>query len=341
MESLILFQDTDIQNYLHPRIGEQKLGTTIGILDKNNWMNELENSSSKFVILGIPEDIGIRANGGIGGAFTAWESFLSAFLNTQDNIYLHGKDITVLGNVFVQDIMDNNTLDASVSHLRASVEIIDQRVFPIIEKIISLGKIPVVIGGGHNNVFPILKGTSIAKGKSINVINMDAHADFRALEGRHSGNGFSYAYEQNYLNKYAAFGLHEAYNNTKMVNDFKNNQDLLAIWVEDIYLRNKLNFKEGLQTSLSFVSDDIFGVELDLDSIQDTLSSAQSPLGFSRLEACNYLYNCGKEDNAVYLHLPEGVAVRNDGLQYPFIGKLISYLVQSFIKGKLESLNNS
>jgi formiminoglutamase len=28
------------------------------------------------------------------------------------------------------------------------------------------------------------------------------HSDFRILEGRHSGNGFSYAYEEGFLKKY-------------------------------------------------------------------------------------------------------------------------------------------
>jgi arginase family enzyme len=32
----------------------------------------------------------------------------------------------------------------------------------------------------------------------VNAINFDAHSDFRILEGRHSGNGFSYAYEEGF-----------------------------------------------------------------------------------------------------------------------------------------------
>jgi formiminoglutamase len=36
----------------------------------------------------------------------------------------------------------------------------------------------------------------------VNAINFDAHSDFRILEGRHSGNGFSYAYEEGFLKKY-------------------------------------------------------------------------------------------------------------------------------------------
>nr|WP_233167177.1 arginase family protein [Pedobacter sp. ASV2] len=35
-------------------------------------------------------------------------------------------------------------------------------VFPIIEKIVAAGKVPIVIGGGHNNAYPIIKGSSLA-----------------------------------------------------------------------------------------------------------------------------------------------------------------------------------
>jgi formiminoglutamase len=44
----------------------------------------------------------------------------------------------------------------------------------------------------------------------VNAINFDAHSTF-ILEGRHSGNGFSYAYEEGFLKNILFFGLHENY----------------------------------------------------------------------------------------------------------------------------------
>jgi formiminoglutamase len=72
----------------------------------------------------------------------------------------------------------------------------------------NLVKNPII--GGHNNSYGNIKGTALAKGKPVNAINFDAHSDFRILEGRHSGNGFSYAYEEGFLKKFY-FGLHENY----------------------------------------------------------------------------------------------------------------------------------
>lgn len=334
MQAVHLFQKEDLEQYYSPREGELKIGQTILLPESSNWKSWLENQKARFVLLGIPEDIGVRANGGIGGAQTAWESFLKAFLNIQDNTFLKGKHMILLGTVAVQDLMEQYTPDATLAALREGVSSIDALLTPVIEAIVNARKIPILIGGGHNNAYPLLKGLSLAKNESVNAINLDAHADFRAQEGRHSGNGFSYAYAEGYLKKYAALGLHQAYNNAAMITQFDTNPDLKAIWFESVYLQQELGFAQALQQALAHVQEQSFGVELDLDCITDTLSSAQSPLGFSRTEAWQYVFECAGQVKSAYLHLTEGVAVRADGIQYPMTGKLLSYLVQAFVKGK-------
>jgi formiminoglutamase len=47
--------------------------------------------------------------------------------------------------------------------------------FLILFNIIKLGKIPIIIGGGHNNAYGNIKGSALAKGK-LNAINFDAHS---------------------------------------------------------------------------------------------------------------------------------------------------------------------
>ncbi|RYD98396.1 MAG: arginase [Sphingobacteriales bacterium] len=334
MQAIHLFQKEDLDQYCSPREGEAKIGQTILVPEHTNWKDWLVNQKAQFVLLGIPEDIGVRANGGIGGAQTAWEPFLKAFLNIQDNTFLKGKHMILLGTVAVQELMERYTPDATPAALREGVASLDELLYPVIEAIVSARKIPILIGGGHNNAYPLIKGLSMAKNEAVNAINLDAHADFRAQEGRHSGNGFSYAYTEGYLKKYAALGLHQAYNNAAMIAQFDTNPDLKAIWFDSLYLQQELTFKQALQQALVHVKEIFFGVELDLDCIADTLSSAQSPLGFSRTEAWQYVFECAAQAKAAYLHLTEGVAFRTDGVQYPMTGKLLSYLVQAFVKGK-------
>lgn len=332
------YTSTEIQAYFSPRAGETKIGQQIGCTETGSWTEALNQSLARYVLLGIPEDIGVRANGGIGGAQTAWKPFLSALLNIQDNTYCSGKDLFLLGHIDCSTLLQELDGVTSLEELRKATEQIDQVVAPIIRQIVAAGKIPLVIGGGHNNAYPLLKGLSEGKQQPVHVINMDAHADFRALEGRHSGNGFHYAYSEGYLKHYAAFGLHEGYNNTEIWNHFRQNEDLHYTTYEDIYLRTKYTFEEALAQNLEHVCAGSYGIELDLDCITDTLSSALSPVGFSRTAALRYVYRAAAHAQAGYLHLTEGVAQRADGMAYPLIGKLLAYLVQAFIKGHKEQV---
>lgn len=336
MPALKPYTFTDIQHYCSPRAGEDKLGQTILYPGNTDWTAAVKDTAARYVLLGIPEDAGVRANNGIGGAHTGWNAFLSAFLNIQDNGFLSGQDFLLLGHIDCTDILKELEFHHETEQLRKATATIDLAVTPVIRQIVAAGKIPLVIGGGHNNAYPLLKGLSEGKQQPVHVINMDAHADFRALEGRHSGNGFHYAYKEGYLKHYAAFGLHEGYNNTDIWTHFQENEDLCSVTFEDIYLRRKHTFDQGLKQCLEHVCTESYGVELDLDCITDTLSSALSPVGFSRTEALQYIYTAASNEQAAYLHLTEGVASRADGMTYPSIGKLLAYLVQAFVKGNNE-----
>lgn len=330
MPQFHFFKEEEIQSLLSLRGGEQKLGECVGYI--NNQFSDLKLSSARFVIVGLPEDIGVRANYGIGGTGTSFQAFLKSFLNIQETTFLSGHDFLLSGYIKTDDLGPTDDIE----ELRDQTAQLDKVVASIIAEIVASDKIPIVIGGGHNNAFPILQGCSISKGNSVNVINLDAHSDFRKIEGRHSGNGFRYAYQENFLKKYSLLGLHEAYNAQNIVEELKNNPDFLPLFWEDIFLRNKLTWDEAIQQCLKHSGDDAFGVELDLDAIEKVLTSAFSPVGVSKVEAMQYLFQCGKNKNALYVHLPEGVTNRNDGLNDSLTGKLQSYLVQAFCKGVLE-----
>lgn len=310
------------------RAGEIKLGERIQIAREAEWEKDLMESDAIFVLLGICEDTGVRANGGIGGTGSAWQPFLNSFLNIQDNDFLRGASLLLLGNFNWPPQQGNNP-----ELLREQTSAIDDEIYPVIEKIIAAGKTPVIVGGGHNNAYPILKGASLALGSKINAVNLDAHADFRAMEGRHSGNGFRYAYTDGFLEKYAMLGLHEAYNNSMIIGEVRDNEHLKAIYWEDIFLREITDWDQAIIDSMEHVNDGPFGTELDVDCIENILSSAVTPAGINMQQAMKYLYRCGANHNALYLHLPEAIYKREDGEEFKLAGKMLSYLVQAFIKG--------
>jgi len=340
MKSLELYSKKDIDHLTRKRTNEIKIGEDVTVLKSEiNWEEELLNSNCKFVLLGIPEDIGVKANYGRGGAHTAWKPALDSFLSQQSNEFLNGKEVCVLGHIFVEDLMEKSeSLQAKnktdMTQLRNLVSIIDERVTEIITKIISCKKIPIIVGGGHNNSYPIIKGCSLALDKKINVINCDPHTDFRSLEGRHSGNGFSYAYKENYMNNYSVFCMHEQYNTASVLKDFTaNNHHLYYSRYEDVFVRESKNYSDTLIQNIGFVKNDVCGVEIDLDAITNVPSSAKTSSGISPVQARQYAYQCGKQLSALYFHIAEGAPILSHIKADNKTGKLIGYLITDFIKG--------
>jgi formiminoglutamase len=313
------------------RAGEVKLGERLQIPAGESLQSILAHSTCRFVLLGIPEDIGIRANGGVGGAHTAWAPFLKSFCNIQSTDKLSGEEILLLGAFHFQEWIEASH-SSSLDQLRAFVSRIDDAVYPVIETIVTAGKIPVVIGGGHNNAYPLIKGASRALGKSLAAINLDAHSDYRATEGRHSGNGFRYARKDSFLGRYAMIGLHRNYNSQAVLDDMAADPALHVSFYEDIFLKGSTTFKGAVNDAIIHSSGCPTGIELDLDCIEGVLSSAASPSGISALQARQYLYQCATQCNAAYLHLAEGATMLRDGRTDPSTGKLIAYLTADFIR---------
>jgi formiminoglutamase len=302
------------------------------------WEKCLTDLPAKFVLLGVPEDIGVRANSGRPGAATAFKPAIDSFLNQQANGFIDASQIAVLGELDVDDLLfeaagiDNRGADA-LSRLRAIVERIDRLHSEIIARIISLKKIPVIIGGGHNNSYGNITGAAKALGHPINVINCDPHLDFRALEGRHSGNGFSYAFEQGSLHRYAVFAMHEQYNNAYALQQFSLHPARLFFnTYESIFIREEKSFLKAVTECIGFVKGEKCGIEIDLDSITNVPSSAKTSSGISALQARQFVHQCADKVNAAYLHVAEGAPVLSHIKADNKTGKLIAYLITDFIK---------
>ena len=91
MERLIPFSITDLAKVTNHRSGEVKFGEKMITFPKGeNCIDFLKNSEAKYVILGIPEDVGIRANFGRPGAASAWKSAISSIANIQHNRFCKG-----------------------------------------------------------------------------------------------------------------------------------------------------------------------------------------------------------------------------------------------------------
>ncbi len=345
MNHFKVYSRQDVLSLTSIRKFETKVGECIQVItDLTDLHESILSSPAKYVLFGIPEDIGIRGNYGTGGADTLWTSFLSSFLNIQSNDFLSGEEILLAGHFDFGDLkylIEQNAYDQQekIDAYRHATVTIDNEVEYLSKTITQAGKIPIAIGGGHNNAYPLIKGVSKGLYKNekiplaqINCINLDAHTDFRPAEGRHSGNGFRYAEEDGFLLKYCVIGVHENYLPQNIWLDIVNNPFLDCITYEDIFVHEKRNFMQAVAHAVLFTEDNYTGIELDLDAVRNILSSAETPAGIGVLQARQYINFTALHARVAYLHICEGAIQLINGRRQETTGKLISYLVSDFTK---------
>lgn len=347
MQHFKVYNKQDILSLTQIRRFETKLGERLLVANHSSDIEQsIKETTAEYILIGIPEDIGVKANGQSGGADTAWLPFLQSFLNIQSNDFFEGSDVMLLGHFDFGDIqylIETNAHGESekLEAYRHAVVAIDEEVENLVKIITSLQKIPIVIGGGHNNAYPLIKGSAKGLHKAgliqlaqINAVNLDAHTDYRPVEGRHSGNAFRYAEEDGYLQKYCVIGVHENYLQQNVWLDIVNNPFLDIISYEDIFILEKKNFIQAVAHATGFTEDNYIGLELDLDSIENTLSSAMSPSGMTSLHARQYITFAATDSKIAYLHICEGATQLKEGKKDETTGKLISYLVSDFVKAR-------
>lgn len=337
MDKLVVFDHLTVNKLLSKRSGESKFGEHVQLLTNvSNIYESIKNLDVKYVIIGLPEDVGVFANYGKSGTSNAWKAAIKVLLNTQSNIYTKAKEVLLLGHLnFEEELLElsklNQTKINDVIRARKLVESIDKEVSDLVGKIVNAGKIPIIIGGGHNNAYGNIKGTSLALKHPINAINFDAHTDFRKQEGRHSGNGFSYAFEEGFLGKYFIFGLHENYTSQNILDRLNSDPAIAYNSYEAIEVRKELKFKSEMQRALKYISDKPFGIEIDCDAIENIPSSAKTPSGFTVNKTRQFVHFFASNNQAKYLHICEAAPNKKSASQ---VGKLITYLITDFIKAK-------
>ncbi|GIU45156.1 formimidoylglutamase HutG [Shewanella colwelliana] len=341
MQTLIPFTAEICSAFVAKREGETKIGQTLHCYDGQTpltkALSQAKDKGVKFAIIGIGEDIGPRANLGRGGAIDAFDAAMAQFCNFQSNQFLDGNCCLVLGQVITDDLQLPGT--ASATQLRANVEQLDERVIAIASDIISAGLEPIVIGGGHNNAYGLLMAAKTTLKRPIAAVNLDPHSDFRPREGRHSGNGFSYAAASGALGYYHVLGMHELKNSQQTLDQ------LMAFggkWhtFQSIWVRQELELKQAVSDIVVDLNASGLpvAIELDLDAIINMPSSASTSAGVPLIDALYYVNQVARQTHACYLHLAEGApSCHTAGVEAGRreTGQSISELIYSYIQGRI------
>ncbi|RZQ54655.1 arginase [Pseudoalteromonas phenolica] len=348
-EWLVRYSEADINHFTTSRANETRFWQSISFLDQSaplaTALKDAAEFGIRYVLIGINEDIGPRANCGRGGATQGWQAFLKRFLNLPSNEFLDPKSVLLLGEVQCSDLqsqsqkLDNSIAD-DLTHLRNLCSELDERVTEVLKPIFDSGLEAIVIGGGHNNCYPILKALSTSEAKPCNAINFDPHADFRAIEGRHSGNGFNYAYQGGYLNDYHVVGMHEQKNNQTIISALTHAGFTYTTYQTLQVMRSRTLTSDCQHALARFKTVNPLGIEVDVDAISGMPVSAFTNCGFSVSDAEHFVYLGATHSASKYLHLCEAAPEKHPiGLQQGIteVGQVLSGLVCSYLLGKQQA----
>ncbi|KDO33238.1 hypothetical protein SPRG_02048 [Saprolegnia parasitica CBS 223.65] len=341
------YQASDLQRLQSQRAGETRLGQAVQFVIPDvplpAALAAAQANGAKYAIFGVPEDVGPRANFGNGGADLGFQAFLGRFLNVQANQFVHAHEILLLGELNLHDVQQQAaSLSSSdpdqLETLRKCVAIVDERLTAVAKLVFDARLTPIVIGGGHNNSYPLLKALSQSAGVGADAINLDPHCDFRLLEGRHSGNGFSYAQSEKFLDKYFVMGLHEL-KNAQSALDQMHAAGASFCSYQEMFLRRESTFAQGIEKAIAYVggpnSTKPLGIEVDTDSISGMPVSAMTNCGISVADAEYYVYRLAQLPRARYLHLAEAAPGQHPaGLKAGMseAGQILTALVLAFVQ---------
>ncbi len=343
------FTPADLATATQVRSGERKLGEASWRPPEGGaWLECIDAAVAagvRFVVLGLAEDLGVQANHGVAGAAGAWDCALPGIANVQGNRFLPGMDVWIAGSL-APDVPESHVAGnrAALIHLREDVAAFDVALEQGIGPLFDAGLHPVFIGGGNNNSLPILRALAACTRRNrddarIFALNCDPHADFRAMEGRHSGNPFRHAVEEGTIERYFALLLHRNYNNEESLEAMEAaNSERRRVgcnWFDDV-LEGTIDLDAALAEAVKFLAaGDATGLELDCDAIAGFPASAYTPSGLSLDQARALMLKAARALQPSYLHLCEAAPTRTaDGDL--FVRKALALLATDHLRAMSE-----
>ncbi len=181
--SFVLFAHTNRPDerlfFRRDEAGDPRLGEVV------KWKPE-DYASATVVLLGCPQDEGVRRNGGRIGAAAAPDAirnFLYRLVTPTGRIAPMGKLVLFdLGNTIIQPTLEET-------------HAVQQQ---IVRQIIEDGKTLISLGGGNDISYPDCAGLAQVE-PDLLAFNVDAHLDVRESPVRHSGTPYRMLLEEGYL----------------------------------------------------------------------------------------------------------------------------------------------
>ncbi|MBL8134557.1 MAG: formimidoylglutamase [Anaerolineae bacterium] len=248
-----------------PRLGETALSLPV------------DYGLSEVVLLGLPQDDGVRRNRGRPGAKDAPDAIRRALYRCID---VPGLRLFDLGNTKI-----HATLEATHDSHRE-----------VVRQVLRDGKMLIVLGGGNDTSYPDCSALAMETRDTVLAFNFDAHFDVRADSVRNSGTPYRQLLVEKVVHPFSLFEI----GYQPQANSLAYRQWLIDIGVNVFSASEARRF--GVENYLTAilarrVEGVIFwGLDMDVVRAADAPGvSAPNPLGFTAEEFCAVAAAAGRE----------------------------------------------
>lgn len=235
--------------------------------------------SAHVVILGCPEDEGVRRNLGRPGARKSPTEIRRALYKLSTNSSIHKQNLFDLGDIIIKE-----TLEDTHKVLRS-----------VVSKILQEGKLPIVMGGGNDISYPDCAALAEVK-KNLLVFNIDKHFDVRDLTPRNSGTAYRLLLEKNLIHPKNFYEMgSEPFSNSPVYKKYLEDKGVRVFTLEQMRDQGISSIFKKIIKDASFEA--IFW-GFDLDVVRDADApgvSASYPTGLTAKEIMEIAEIAGKE----------------------------------------------
>jgi formiminoglutamase len=271
--------------------------------------------SANIVMLGCPEDEGIKRNRGIPGARSGPSEIRRALYGLTVNESIISQNIFDLG-----DLITRKTLEETHAALRS-----------VVHRILEDGKMTVVLGGGNDISYPDCAALAEVK-KEVLVFNIDKHFDVRDLSPRNSGTAYRQLLDEGIIDpkKFYEMGSEE-FANSPAYRDYLEKKGVHIFSLDEMRSYGIQSLFQNILKNNTY--EGVFW-GIDLDAVRDADApgvSARYPTGLTAREIIQIAEIAGKSTKAGVLEFTEvnpEVDIENR------TGKLTAILIHSFLSSQ-------
>jgi formiminoglutamase len=273
--------------------------------------------NSKFVLVGCPQDIGVKRNNGRPGAAKAPEIIRQYFYKLVVNEKFIKTKLFDIGDIKIQESLEK-------THLLQE---------EVITKILLDGKKVIILGGGNDISYPDCKALSSLK-KEILALNFDSHFDVRFNKLRNSGTSYFMLLEQNIIKgkNFWEIGIKSS-NSSAQHKRYLQNKKVNIIFIEEL-LNSKIESK--IPYILKKNKSKVVFIGFDMDSVKSSDApgvSAPGSFGFTSEDAIKIACLAGKDNRTKIFEISEvNPRFDIDGRTSRLAALMIWYFISSSIQ---------